>query len=62
MKNRNFFMELSILFGKFPRLVLASVWYKASEFEYILNKNLFFDLWLQRKKSSKKQILLLKKW
>ena len=62
MKNRNFFMELSILFGKFPRLVLASVWNKAYEFEYNLNKNLFFDLWLQRKKSSKKQILLLKKW
>ena len=53
MKNRNFFMELSILFGKFPRLVLASVWYKALEFEYILIKTYFLTCGFKEKNRQK---------
>ena len=55
-------MELSILFDRFPRLVLDVVSYWAFKIGEFSNKNLFLDSWHQRKKSLKKQRMQLKKW
>ena len=54
-------MELSILFDRFPRLVLDVVSYWAFKIGEFSNKNLFLDSWHQRKKSLKKQRMQLKK-